>query len=53
MPERTRPAAFTAQFAFVAERNVQHATLAAVHGIEPERLADTLDPFSRRCGTQP
>ena len=45
LPLRTRPEAFTADLRFVAQRQVDHAALAAVHRVEPERLARPLHLF--------
>jgi hypothetical protein len=50
VPEGPAAGALTAQFVLVAQRNVKHAALAAVHRIEAEGRARVLDLFGGGTG---
>ena len=47
VPSRTGAAAFAAHRAFITQRKVDHAALAAVHGVETEMLAGALHQIGR------
>jgi hypothetical protein len=52
-PLRTRAETFAADVILVAQRNVDDAALAAVHGIEAERRSGSLDLVGRGEGAHP
>jgi hypothetical protein len=52
-PLRTGATAFAAHFFFIAERDMHHPALAAVHGVEAEIRARVLHFFGRRQSADP
>src|SRR5439155_22402127 len=53
LAESAVPAALAAHFGLVAQSQMNHAALAAIHGIEPEGSARALHFFGRRSRAQP
>lgn len=51
MAEGAGACAFTAEFGLVAQGDVDHTALAAVHRVEAKRRAGVLDFFGRGAGT--
>src|SRR5438128_11007963 len=53
LAESAVPAALAAHFGLIAQSQMNHAALAAIHGIEPAGSARALHFFGRRSRAQP